>query len=102
MLTVIAVTAAVVLPAGYLLGRARPARRVSDWANWQKYDQSMHRNSPRWWAVFVVLSAENLGWLAAHPIQGWDCWKHRNDPPPHRSPAVQFRRVPDHSVDEEA
>jgi hypothetical protein len=81
------------LAAGYALGRIRPARRASDWANWQKYDQTMRRHSTRWWAVFVVLSVENLVWLVAHPVQGWDAWKHRNDPPPPRSPAVQIRPV---------
>ena len=90
MLTTIAATAAVALPAGYLLGRYQPLRRVSDWVNWQKYDQSMHRHSARWWAVFVVLSVENLVWLIGHPVQGWDAWKHRNDPPPPRSPAPKI------------
>jgi hypothetical protein len=91
------------LGVGYALGRLRPAQRVSDWANWKKYDQSMRRHSARWWAVWAVLSAENLGWLLAHPRQGWDAWKHRNDPPPPRSPAVRINepRIPDHRVDEE-
>lgn len=111
MLTTIAVTAAVSLPAGYLLGRLQPARRVSDWANWQKYDSSMRRHSTRWWAMYVVLSAENIGWLLTHPIRGWHAWQHRNDPPPPRSPAPQIdpdwaakrgARIPDHTVDEEA
>jgi hypothetical protein len=56
----------------------------------RKYDQTMPRHSTRWWAMFVVLSVENLVWLAAHPVQGWDAWKHRNDPPPPRSPAPTF------------
>ncbi|CQR59255.1 hypothetical protein [Streptomyces leeuwenhoekii] len=93
--------------AGYALGRYRPARRVSDWANWAKYDQSIRRHRARWWAIWAVLAAENLAWCLAHPRQDWDAWKHRNDPPPPRSPAVTVRRineprVPDHRVDEEA
>lgn len=87
---------------GYLLGRYRPAHRASDWANWQRWDQTLRRHSARWWAVFVVLSAENLAWLIAHPRQGWHAWKHRNDPPPPRSPAPEIRTIPDHTVDEEA
>jgi hypothetical protein len=78
------------LAAGYVLGRLRPARRASDWANWKKYDQTMRRHTTRWWAVFAVLSVENLVWLVAHPVQGWDAWKHRNDPPPPRGPAPTF------------
>lgn len=45
---------------------------------------------PRRWAVYAVLSAENIGWLIAHPVQGWDAWKHRHDPPPARGPALTF------------
>ena len=78
------------LAAGYTLGRLQPARRASDWANWQKYDHTMQRHSARWWAMFVVLSAENLTWLVVHPVQGARAWKHRNDPPPPLSPAPQF------------
>lgn len=110
MLTAIAVTAAVALPAGYILGRVQPARRASDWANWKKYDSNLRSNRLRWWAVFVVLSIENLGWLLAHPVQGWHAWKHRNDPPPPLAPAPQFdpdwaakrrAQIPDHTVGEE-
>ncbi|WP_052479936.1 hypothetical protein [Streptomyces sp. NBRC 110035] len=81
------------LAVGYLIGRYRPAHRASDWAHWQKYDRAMRRHSARWWTRFVILSAENLGWLVAHPRQGWDAWKHRNDPRTTRSPAVQIRSV---------
>ena len=79
------------LAAGYGLGRLQPARRASDWANWQRYGQ--RPTGLRYAAVFIVLSAENLTWLALHPVQGARAWKHRNDPPPPRSPAVQIRRV---------
>lgn len=85
-----ATAAAGLLAAGYALGRYQPARRTSDWANWQKYDQSIRPHSARWWAAFVVLSAENLSRLLLHPRQGWNAWKHRNDPPPPRSPAPRY------------
>jgi hypothetical protein len=79
------------LAAGYLLGRWRPVHRALDWANWQKYGSKP--TGLRYAAVFVLLSAENIGWLLAHPVQGWHAWKHRNDPPPPRSPALTFRRT---------
>jgi hypothetical protein len=89
-LTAVAVALAAGLAAGYVTGRVQPARRVSDWANWKKYDSQLRSHRARWWAVFVVLSAENLIWLLIHPVQGWHAWKHRNDPPPPRSPAPTF------------
>ncbi|MGV2914681.1 hypothetical protein [Streptomyces alfalfae] len=79
------------LAAGYALGRYRPAHRASDWAHWQTYGKQQPRRNVRWWIVFVVLSAENLGWLLLHPVKGWHAWKHRNDPSPPRSPAVRIR-----------
>jgi hypothetical protein len=82
---------AAILAAGYALGRARLGHRASDWANWQRHDRTMRRHSIRWWARWTVLSAENIGWLIAHPVQGWHAWKHRNDPPPSRSPAPKIR-----------
>lgn len=81
---------AAILAAGYALGRARLGHRASDWANWQAAS-SMRRHSARWWARWAVLSAENIGWLIAHPVQGWHAWQHRNDPPPPRSPAPRIR-----------
>lgn len=76
--------------AGYGIGRYRPGHRASNWANWRQYDRTIRRHSPRWWARWLVLSAENIGWLIAHPVQGWHAWQHRNDPPPPRSPAPAF------------
>ncbi|MFE6412589.1 hypothetical protein ACFVOR_37280 [Streptomyces sp. NPDC057837] len=73
---------------GYPLGRYQPMRRISDWANWQKYDQAIRKHSVRWWAIYVVLSAENLAsivaWLVRNPRRGWHAWRvsnGRNDPP---------------------
>lgn len=77
---------------GYLVGRLRPLRRTCDWANWQTYGRLVRRG-PRWWVVWTVLSAENIAWLIAHPVRGWHAWKHRNDPPPPRGPAMQVARI---------
>ncbi|CAL9667868.1 hypothetical protein SUDANB145_07254 (plasmid) [Streptomyces sp. enrichment culture] len=90
------------LAAGYGLGRWRPALRAFDWAAWQRYGRQP--TGLRYAALWVLLSVQSLGWLAAHPRLGWEAWKHRNDPPPPRSPALQFNgpRIPDHTVDEEA
>ena len=84
-------TAALILVAlafGYGLGRWKPLHRASDWANWQRYGK--RPTGLRYWAVFTVLSAENIGWLIIHPVQGVRAWRHRHDPPPPRSPAVTF------------
>ncbi|MEU5608418.1 hypothetical protein AB0H03_06620 [Streptomyces sparsogenes] len=90
------VAAAVLLAAGYALGRWRPGRRASDWANWQRYKRPA---GPRWWAVWAVLSVENIGWLIAHPIKGARAWRHRNDPPPPRSAPLRFRSLTDEETD---
>lgn len=79
---------AVTLAAGYALGRARPGHRVSDWANWNRYGK--RPTGWRYAATWTVLSAENIGWLIAHPVRGWQAWQHRNDPPPPKSPPLQF------------
>lgn len=83
-----AAAALCLLAVGYALGRYQPARRASDWANWQKYGHKP--TGLRYAAVFTILSAENLTWLALHPVQGWHAWQHRNDPPPPLSPAPKF------------
>ncbi|MEU4947687.1 hypothetical protein [Streptomyces lavendulae] len=62
--------------AGYLAGRARPARAISDWAAWQTRPRGL-----RYAAVWTIRSAEGLGWLAAHPVQGWRAWRTRDTPP---------------------
>jgi hypothetical protein len=81
------------LVAGYAVGRARFGHRVSDWAHWQTYGARPARRGLRWCAVWLVLSAENFGWLIAHPVKGLRAWRHRNDPPPPRSPAVAVRHL---------
>lgn len=78
------------LAIGYAVGRLRPARRVSDWANWHRYGK--RPTGLRYAAVWTVLSAENIAWLVAHPVQGRRAWKQRNDSPP-KSPPIEVRRV---------
>lgn len=80
--------AALALAAGYGIGRLQPARRACEWANWAKYGAT--RRGPHWWAIYAVLSAENLTWLALHPVKGFHAWKRRNDPPPPLAPAPKF------------
>ncbi|MCX5522243.1 hypothetical protein OG342_05090 [Streptomyces bobili] len=88
-----ALMALALLALGYTLGRLRPLHRALDWANWQSY-RTARPAGLRYAAMFALLSAENLTWLAAHPAQGWHAWKHRNDPPPPRSPAVRINDRP--------
>ncbi|MFE9850281.1 hypothetical protein ACFYPN_15925 [Streptomyces sp. NPDC005576] len=94
-----ALIAATALAAGYGLGRYRPAHRASDWANWQRYG-TRRPTRVRRWAVWTVLSVENIGWLLTHPVQGWDAWRHRNNPPPPPAPPVRIRntRTPDETA----
>jgi len=73
--------------AGYGIGRWQPAHRTSQWAAWQSVGK--RPTGLRYWAVWTVLSVENVGWLIAHPVQGWHAWKHRNDPPV-REPAPVY------------
>lgn len=80
--------AALLLATGYGLGRWKPLHRASDWANWQHYGK--RPTGARYWAMWTVLSVENIGWLITHPVQGLHAWRHRNDPPPPRSPAPAF------------
>jgi hypothetical protein len=84
---------AALLLLGYVLGRWRPLHRASDWAHWQHYGK--RPTGPRYWAVWTVLSAENIGWLITHPVRGAHAWRHRHDPPPPRSPAVRMRSIHD-------
>ena len=81
---------AALLAVGYALGRARLGHRASQWAAWQLVGK--RPTGPRWWLGYTVRSAENIGWLLAHPVQGVHAFKHRNDPPPQRSPAMKIRR----------
>lgn len=82
--------AVALLCVGYAIGRYRPAHRMSDWAHWQTYGKQQERRTARWWTVWAVLSVETLALLLLHPVRTRHAWKHRNDPPPPHSPALQF------------
>ncbi|MGX9921768.1 hypothetical protein ACWIG4_18160 [Streptomyces sp. NPDC002248] len=85
---VLLLLAALVLAAGYGLGRWRPAHRLDDWAVWQRFGPL---TGWRRRAVWVVSSVGNLTWIAAHPRRSVHAWRHRNDPPPPRAPAPTIR-----------
>lgn len=82
----LALTAA--LTVGYALGRARLGHRASQWAAWQSIGK--RPTGWRYAATWTVLSAENIGWLLVHPVQGWHAWQHRNDPPPPKGPPLRY------------
>lgn len=85
------------LAAGYTIGRLRPYERLADWANWQlRFHLDRWTSKPRQTALFTLL-------LLTDPVNTVHGWRHRNDPPPPRSPAVTFRSptIPDHQVNEE-
>ena len=85
-MTALAVLAA--LAAGYGLGRYRPWLRLGDWANWQvRFRLARWNSRPREAALFALL-------LATAPVRTVRAWRHRNDPPPPRSPAVRIRTTP--------
>lgn len=77
--------AAAAVLVGYVVGRVRPALRLANWAAWKAYGT---RKGACWRIAWLVLQAEALLWIACHPIQTRDAWRHRNDPPPPRSPAI--------------
>lgn len=89
-----ALTLAAALALGYLLGRARPARRAADWAAWLPYAQPrITRRDWRWWAAQPIYLAEILLLLARAPRRTVHDWQHRNDPPPPLAPAVRIRNL---------
>ncbi|MFE6225450.1 hypothetical protein [Streptomyces sp. NPDC057854] len=87
---------ALALAAGYLTGRIRPGHRASDWAHWLTYRQNpVTRREWRWWAAQAVFAVEIAALLATHPRRTLHNWRHRNDPPPPRSPAPRITRIGD-------
>lgn len=85
MLTVIAVTAAVALPVGYMLGRLRPYERLADWTNWQlRFHLDRWASRPGQAVLFILL-------LLTDTRRTVHAWRHRKDPEPERAPAMTFR-----------
>ncbi|MGV9803901.1 hypothetical protein ACWDTP_38270 [Mycobacterium sp. NPDC003449] len=71
--------AAVLLAAGYALGRIRPWDRLATWANWEvRFHLDRWATRPRQTALFVLL-------LMTDPIGTVRAWRHRHDPPAPRS-----------------
>lgn len=83
MLTLLLAAAVV---AGYLTGRTRPARRVSDWAErlpWRR--PGFSRREWRWWVaqpVYACQIAVLLTTRPRHTIRVWREWRTRHDPRP--------------------
>lgn len=89
---ILALAAIGLLSAGYALGRLQPARRASDWAAWERYGTPP--TGLRRIAVRAVLTIDELALAARllvfHPRRFVHAFKHRNDPPPARGPALEF------------
>lgn len=69
---------------GYVLGRIKPYERLADWTDWQlRFHLARWTSRPRQAALFTLL-------LITDPRRTVHAWKHRNDPPPPRSPAPTF------------
>ena len=83
--------------AGYAACCVRPLARIDTWAWDQVYRRGRElrdgpaRKRPGWWAAQAVFAVELLVALAVSPRHTVNAWKHRNDPPPPRSPAVKIR-----------
>lgn len=74
--------AAVAVVVGYLLGRWRPWLRLERWADRRTRDDG------RWWLDTTPLTA--IAFVATGPRGALYAWRHRNDTPPPRSPALTF------------
>lgn len=81
---------------GYAAHCIRPLQRLNIWAWDQVYRRSRELREgpaprrPGWWAAQAVFAVEIAGLLVVHPRRTVRQWRHRNDPPPHRSPAVRI------------
>ncbi|MFJ3173772.1 hypothetical protein ACIPJK_23735 [Streptomyces roseus] len=94
MLTLLLVAGGLTL--GYLTGRTRPARALSDWAErlpWRR--PGFSRREWRWWAAQPVYAVQIAVLLTTQPRATVHAWRTRNDPPPPRSPAPRIRTFPE-------
>ncbi|MGF0163115.1 hypothetical protein ACQRET_03600 [Streptomyces koyangensis] len=71
------------LLAGYGLGRWQPYTRLGDWVAWE-----VHLHIDRWTTRPRQLVLAAL-LLITDPRRTLRAWRHRHDPPPPRSPAMQ-------------
>lgn len=86
-----AAAAAGLLAAGYILGRLKPCARASSWAHWLFFGtRRPTRRQTLWWLAQAVFLCEIIVLLATRPRATVHAWKHRNDPPPPRSPAPRI------------
>lgn len=96
------VAVAVLLAAGYALGRIQPGRRASNWARWVMAGDlglALPRSDWRWWAAQPVFAVEIAWLLITHPRRTVHNWRHHNDPPPPRSAPIRFRSLTDQETD---
>lgn len=90
--------AAPAFAAGYAARIVRPLDRIDTWA-WDQdrrrarelRDGTAGRRRPGWWAAQTVFAVEIVAALVVRPRDTVHAWRHRKDPPPPRSPAVQIR-----------
>lgn len=85
--------------AGYTARIIRPLDRIDTWAWDQDYrrarelrDGTAASRRPGWWVAQAVFAVEIVAALVLRPRETVNAWRHRNDPPPPRSPAVAIRR----------
>lgn len=86
---------AAALAAGYLLGRWRPLDQLDTWV-WRRltFGGPWTRSKPQ---QALTLAAHAV----VRPATTVRIWRHRHDPPPGRSPAVQIRRTGDREPTED-
>lgn len=100
-MTWLALTLAIGFTAGYTARIIRPLHRIDTWARDQEYrrardlrDGTAGRRRPGWWAAQAVFAVEIGAALVIRPRATVHAWRHRNDPPPPRSPAPKIREIP--------
>ncbi|MFD3517736.1 hypothetical protein [Streptomyces sp. NPDC058657] len=81
------------LTLGYVLGRWQPAYRALSWAMRETALDGVRRESGlplptgiRHRTAGAIKTADRLVWIARHPVQHLNSWRHRNDPPPWLTP----------------
>lgn len=78
------------LAVGYTVGRLRPWERLADWADWE-----IRVRRGRWATTRARTAVLAAAFALTQPGRAWYAWRHRNHPPPPRSPAIRFRRLTD-------